>query len=311
MSDTALVFPGQGSQFVGMGESLCRDFAAAREVFEEASQAVSLDLRKLCFQGPAETLALTEYTQPCVLTASLAAWKVLEAETGTVPILAAGHSLGEYTALVAAGVMSLSDAVRVVRERARLMEKAVPAGEGSMAAVMKLSRPQIEDACREVSQNGVVEAANDNAPDQVVISGHAAAVDRAAERIKSMGGRVRKLKVSGPFHTGLMEPAAREMESLLADIDFSEPSFPVLANWNAKPYPAGNGVADNLRRQITSPVLWRQTVEQMDRQGADLYVEAGPGRVLAGLICRCLPEATVLGFMEADQLDGIKQRITT
>ncbi len=311
MNDLALVFPGQGSQFVGMGQSLYRDFARARETFDEASEAVNLDLCKLCFEGPQDTLSLTEYTQPCVLTASLAAWRVIEAETGVVPRLAAGHSLGEYTALVAAGVMPLGQAARAVQERARLMEKAVPAGTGAMAAVMALSREQIDEVCKESCGAGIVVPANDNAPDQVVISGHAGAVDRATEELKSRGGRVRKLKVSGPFHTELMEPAAREMESLLAKMEFAKPAFPVLANLDARPYPGGNGVVRNLSRQIVSPVLWRQTVERMDRQGARVYLEAGPGKVLAGLISRCVPGAEVLGFVESERLNEIKQGMET
>jgi [acyl-carrier-protein] S-malonyltransferase len=309
MSDLALVFPGQGSQFVGMGQALYREFSSARETFEEASEAVSLDLAKLCFEGPKDTLGLTEYTQPCVLTASMAAYNVLKAETGLSPLVAAGHSLGEYTALTAAGAISLADAVQAVRERARLMEQAVPAGEGAMAAVMKVTRDEIEKACRESCEDGIVVPANDNAPEQVVISGHAACVDRAVETLKSRGGRTRKLKVSGPFHTGLMGPAAQQMEEVLERIDFKSLSFPVLANCNARPYPEDNGARKNLCSQIVSPVLWRQTVEEMDRQGARAYLEVGPGKVLAGLVSRCLPDAKVMGFMEPGDLAEIKSRI--
>ena len=310
MIRVALVFPGQGSQAVGMGQALHREFPAARRVFAEASEAAGFDLASLCFEGPAEKLDLTEFTQPAVLTVSLAAFAALREEIGLDPAMAAGHSLGEYSALAASGAISLADAVRAVRARAQWMQQAVPAGEGAMAAVMKVPRPEIEQICREAAGDGQVSPANDNAPGQVVISGHARAVDRALELVKEKGGRSRKLKVSGPFHTSLMAPAAEKMDGLLRDLDFGDLAFPVFANVDAKPYPGADGVRERLVRQIVSPVRWQQTVENM-AAGADLFIEAGPGSILAGLIGRCLPGARVLPCSEPGHLAAIREGLAS
>jgi len=310
MNGLALVFPGQGSQTLGMGRRLYQEFPAAREVFEEASEAAGLDLKKLCFEGPADKLELTEFTQPCLLAASLAAHRVLDKETGLRPMVAAGHSLGEWSALAAAGALKLADAAAAVHERGKWMDRAVPAGLGAMAAVMKLPREQIEQACRSAARGEVAAPANDNAPDQVVISGHAGAVARALEMIKQMGGRTRMLKVSGPFHTLLMKPAADRMDELLAGIHCSGFSFPVIANVDARAYPGPDRIRRGLVAQMTSPVRWRESVEEMAGRGAELFIEVGPGRVLAGLIQRILPGARVFSMSEPEDLNEIKAAIS-
>jgi len=218
-----------------MGKALCQEFARARETYEEASQAVGLDLAKLCFEDPDQLLGLTEYTQPAMLATDIAAWRSLEHELGMQPEICAGHSLGEYAALVAAGAMPFAEAVRAVRLRGKWMQEAMPEGIGGMAAVLNTPVEVIEDACEKAADGQVIVPANFNSPDQVVISGHVEALDRAVELIKQQGGRVRKLKVSGPFHCELMRPAAEKMSTLLKEIKFSDFEFPVIANLDAKP----------------------------------------------------------------------------
>jgi [acyl-carrier-protein] S-malonyltransferase len=306
MGGWALLFPGQGSQARGMGKELSREFNVARETFAEASDATGLDLAGICFDDPHGQLELTEFTQPCVLAASVAAWRVLHQETGMVPAVAAGHSLGEYSALVAAGALTLHDGARAVQMRGKWMQEAVPAGQGGMAAILGAERCLIEAACREAAGGQVVVAANDNAPGQIVISGHNAAVDRAIAIIKEKGGKAKKLKVSGPFHTALMQSAAEKMAELLAGVEFSGPAFPVIANVDAAPYP-GSGPADLLVWQMTSVVQWRRTIEAMEERGVKQYVEAGPGTVLAGLIKRTQPSAVVLPMAEPAHLENIRK----
>lgn len=306
MTRIALVFPGQGAQAAGMGAAFHREFAAAREVFAEASEAIALDLARLCFEDPDRRLELTAFTQPAVLTASLAAWRVLAAETGLAPAAAAGHSLGEYSALVAAGSLSLADAARAVRARGEAMERACPSGEGAMAAVLGLDADAVAAACVEAGQGEAVVAANDNAPGQVVISGHAGAVDRALALVKARGGKGRRLKVSGPFHSPLMQPASEALAPLLRGLPFRPPAFPVIANFNALQYENG-GIADGLIAQLTAPVRWRESVDALARMGIEVFIECGPGTVLAGLIKRALPEARVLPCSEPAHLAAIKE----
>lgn len=311
MSGLALVFPGQGSQAVGMGAALHRDFDPARLAFEEASEAVGFDLASLCFEGPGEKLNQTRYTQPCLLAASVAAYRAMAAEIELTPVVAAGHSLGEYSALVAAGALSLSDAAKAVHLRGTWMDQAVPEGLGGMAAVLGAEREAIEQACREASTGDeAVAPANDNAPGQIVISGHAAAIERAIEIIKSRGGKARKLKVSGPFHTELMAPAAEKMAGLLESVSFLEPDFPVIANVDAKPYPGPDRAPERLVSQITTAVRWRESVIEMDRMGADVYIETGPGTVLTGLIKRTLSDARVLPMNQPGDMAGIKAELS-
>jgi [acyl-carrier-protein] S-malonyltransferase len=309
MSSIALVFPGQGAQAKGMGAELYREFAPARETFQEASAAISLDLSRLCFEDPDHRLDLTAFTQPAILTASLAAWRVLAAETGLTPLAAAGHSLGEYTALVAAGALPLADAVRAVHARGRAMQEAVPVGAGAMAAVLGLAPEAVAAVCAEAGQGEVVAAANDNAPGQIVISGHAAAVERALALVKARGGKGRKLKVSGPFHSPLMRPAAEAMAPILRGLPFRALAFPVIANFNAQAYESADRVAEGLLAQITAPVRWRESVEALDRMGTAAYIECGPGTVLAGLIQRVREDARVLPLSAPGHLAAIKEAL--
>jgi len=305
----ALVFPGQGSQAVGMGQALARDFPVARETFDEAAAALGFDLPALCWNGPAERLELTAYTQPAVLTASLAAFRVLEQATGLEPLLAAGHSLGEYSALAAAGALSLREAALLVHRRGQWMQEASPAGEGAMAAVLGLALEAVAEVCREAAAGQVVVPANDNAPGQIVISGHAEAVDRAAARAREYGGKTRQLKVSGPFHTALMAPAAAKMKTLLGGMPFAPLRFSVIANVDAEPYGGPETMAERLTLQLVSPVRWRESVLAMARLGAELFLEVGPGTALAGLVARILPGARVLPMNDGKHIAAIERAL--
>ncbi|MEM7080786.1 MAG: ACP S-malonyltransferase [Pseudomonadota bacterium] len=281
----AAVFPGQGAQSVGMLAELANEYPAVKERFAEASEVLGFDVWQMVQDGPAEVLAQTENTQPLLLTASRAVWDVLQAETDLIPAYAAGHSLGEYSALVCTGAMAFGDGLRLVRLRGRLMEAAVPRGQGGMAAIMGLADEQISDCCAAVE--GVVVAANFNAPGQVAIAGEIAAVEAAAEACKAAGAkRAVMLDVSGPFHSPLMEAAKEEFSSALADTDLTMPSIPVVQNVTARPAADLEVLRDNLIAQISAPVLWAQCVGAMVDSGVDQFVECGPGNVLAGLIRR-------------------------
>ena len=310
MAPIALIFPGQGSHSVGMGREIFDSFEAARKTFEEASDAVGFDLAELCFEGPKEKLDLTLFTQPCLLAASVAAYNVLQNEIGITPVAAAGHSLGEYSALVAAGSIILSDAVVAVHKRGKWMEEAVPEGKGAMAAVLGGDPEAIEDACEEASDDDeVVVPANDNAPGQIVMSGHTKAVDRAVSILKEKKVRSKKLSVSGPFHSPLMAPAAIRMAEHLDGLTIKDPAFPVIANVTAQAYENAGQVPELLVSQLTRPVRWRETVTEIDRRGATLYIEVGPGKVLSGLVKRTLGEATVLPMMVPEDLDAIREAV--
>jgi len=284
----ALLFPGQGSQKVGMGGVLARDYAVARAVFEDANEALGFDLQKLCLEGPEEELRLTVNTQPAILTVSTAALRVFESECKVTPELAAGHSLGEYGALVAAGAIAFADAVRAVRERGRLMQEACPAGQGAMAALIGLDLAAVRSLCEEVSTGGeIAVAANINAADQVVISGHAAPVRKALAIAKERGGRTStELNVSAPFHSPLMAPARDGMAPLLSQIKFADLRFGVIANVTAQINRSGETARSLLLDQITGPVRWEESMRLMAGQGIDVAIEVGPGRVLAGLMRR-------------------------
>lgn len=302
-----LLFPGQASQFPGMGKDLYDAYPAARAAFEEASGALGQDLAALCFRGTDEELRLTENTQPCIFTVSVAAFRVLERETRLRPLCAAGHSLGEYSALAAAGALSLADGVRILRNRGRYMQKAVPVGEGAMAAVMGLPLPAVETVCREASAKGVVAPANLNGGDQVVISGRAEAVTAACEAAKAAGAkRAMLLPVSAPFHCSLMQPAADRLSPELEAVSWSAPRFPVFANVNACPYPSERDAAGILVRQIVSPVRWEDCVRRMGEMGARAFVEVGPGKVLSGLLRRIDREAQAVPFCGPQELDAVR-----
>ncbi len=308
MTAFAFVFPGQGSQAPGMGKEFYQEFALARQVFEEAGDAIGLDLKKLCFEGSDEELQLTANTQPAVLTCSAAAWKVLHAETGLHPAVAAGHSLGEYTALLAAGALDLAAAVAAVRRRGQFMQDAVPAGEGAMAAIIGLDAEAVTKVCAEAAQGEALRPANFNAPDQIAISGAAAAVGRASALARERGAkRVIPLKVSAPFHCELMAAAAERMAEVLQGIAWQKLSCPVISNLEAKPYPGPEAAAELLRRQITSPVRWVESVQAMAEMPAEVFIEIGPGKVLTGLIRRILPEVKTLNLSAPKDLKAIQE----
>jgi len=301
-----LLFPGQASQFPGMGKELHDAYAVAREVFLEASDALSQDVAALCFRGTEEQLRMTENTQPAIFTVSVAAFRVLAAETGIHPACAAGHSLGEYSALVAAGVLPLPDAVRVLRSRGKYMQEAVPVGEGAMAAILGLPPEAVEAACRAASAHGVVSPANFNGGDQIVISGAARAVAAACEAAKAAGARrALPLPVSAPFHCELMRPAAERLSPELRAVPQGAFRFPVVANVTAAPY-GGGAVAEVLVRQITAPVRWEESVRTMRGMGAASFLEVGPGKVLSGLVRRIEREAAVAAFCSPADLDAAR-----
>jgi [acyl-carrier-protein] S-malonyltransferase len=283
----AFVFPGQGSQYPGMGKDLAENFAIARQVFEEAGDALGIDMASLCFNGPEEELRLTTNTQPAILTVSIAALRVLQQETGMTPAYVAGHSLGEYSALVAAGSLLFADALRTVRRRGAFMQEAVPVGTGAMAAILGMSAEELEAVCREAAQGEIVAAANFNGPGQIVIAGHAAAVERASVLARERGAkRALPLPVSAPFHCALMEPAGVRLAEVLAAIDICSLAMPVVTNVEAQPNSDSQRVKELLVRQVSAPVRWEETVESMAGLGVERFIEIGPGKVLAGLIKR-------------------------
>ena len=280
----AFLFPGQGSQQVGMGRDLADNFPAASQVFEEADTALGFALSELCFNGPAEQLQLTENTQPAILTVSIAALRALEADGFPRPEFVAGHSLGEYSALVAAGSLSLTDAVKTVRARGRFMQEAVPVGAGAMAAILGVGLDVVVSACEEAAQGQVCSAANINSQNQVVIAGDAGAVDRAIELLQERGAkRAMRLKVSAPFHCALMQPAQERLAVELKGITFRNLTTPIVTNVDAKAISSGDEARDALVRQVSQPVRWLDSVEFLMSQGVQSLIEIGPGRVLSGL----------------------------
>jgi [acyl-carrier-protein] S-malonyltransferase len=300
MRSIAFVFPGQGSQAVGMG----RDLGEASPRWTEANAALGFDLRRLCFEGPEADLVLTTNTQPAILATSMVALDALTA-AGVACEYVAGHSLGEYSALVAAGALGFADALRTVRARGRFMQEAVPAGEGSMAAVLGLDRHLVSRACEEARTAGLVQVANLNAPGQTVIAGATAAVRRAAELAKAKGAkRAVLLPVSAPFHCALLDPAARRLGDILRDVAIRDLRMPLVTNVDADLLSEGARVADALVRQVTSPVRWEEVVVRLTKEGADTFIEVGPGKVLSGLIRRIAPEARVLNVEDRASLDA-------
>jgi [acyl-carrier-protein] S-malonyltransferase len=280
----AFLFPGQGSQAAGMGKELAALYPVARHTFEEADDALGFSLSQLCFEGPAEKLRMTEITQPAILTVSTAITRVLQ-EKGIVPQWVAGHSLGEYSAHVAAGTLDFAEAVRTVRNRGKYMQEAVPAGEGAMAAVLGMPIGLLQQVCAEAAQGEVVSPANINSPDQIVISGATKAVERAAEIAKERGAkRAIMLDVSAPFHCAMMQPAQDRLAADLKSLHFDDPEVPVVANIDAQPKNTADEARDALIRQVTGAVQWEGCIRKLIQLGANTFVEAGPGKVLTGLM---------------------------
>jgi len=300
----AFLFPGQGSQSVGMGKELAEKYSIARETFAEADSALGYQLSKLCFDGPEDKLKLTEITQPAILTASVAAQRVLS-EKGVRPAYVAGHSLGEYSAHVAVGTLAFADAVRAVAKRGKYMQEAVPVGVGAMAAVLALGLEPLEAACRQAEQEvgGTVAPANINSPDQIVISGSKAAVERAAELAKEKGAkRAVMLAVSAPFHCSLMQPAQDRLAQDLRNLHFAAPAVPVATNVDAKLVRDGAEARDALIRQVTGAVQWVRSIQLLIASGVERFVEVGPGKVLTGLLRQIDRSKTGLNVENEDSL---------
>jgi [acyl-carrier-protein] S-malonyltransferase len=306
----ACVFPGQGSQAVGMGKALADQFEICAKTFTEADAALGERLSDLIFNGPVDQLILTENTQPAILTMSVAVWRLLESK-GLQPSFVAGHSLGEYSAHVAAGTLAFQDAVRLVRNRGRYMQEAVPVGHGAMAAILALDEHVVNQACAEAAQGEVVSAANLNGGGQIVIAGTAAAVARASERAKALGARrAVPLQVSAPFHCALMKPAEARLAPELRAVPTHDPRIPVIANVDAQPKRTASESIDALIRQVASPVRWENVVQRLASEGVTRYVEVGPGKALSGMIKRIADGATILNVEGPGDLPAIEALFT-
>jgi len=299
----AYIFPGQGSQYAGMGKDLAANFEAAKRIFEEADDALGMGLAQLCFDGPAEDLQLTENTQPAILTTSAAALAALKAEGMREADFVAGHSLGEYSALISAGALSATDAVRTVRARGRYMQEAVPYGVGAMAAILGLDLEKVEQVCRDASEGQVCSAANINSPGQIVIAGNAEAVDRAMVLMKERGAkRAIKLNVSAPFHCELMMPAQVRLAGDLEGLPFRDLVTPLVTNVDAATIQSGTQAREALVRQVSSPVRWLASMELLIREGVDTFVEVGPGKVLCGLLRQIDRNVRCLNIEDSESL---------
>lgn len=287
-----------------MGKELAEKFPVARRVFEEADDALGFAISRLCFEGPAEALQLTENTQPAILTTSVAAFRAARESGLPEPAFVSGHSLGEYSALVASGVLELSDAVRTVRARGQYMQEAVPVGTGAMAAVIGGELSAIESACREAAGDQVCSVANSNSPNQVVIAGNTEAVDRAIELLKGVAKRVIKLNVSAPFHCALMRPAQEKLAPHLQRLTFNEPRIPVVTNADAKITTAPDELRDALLRQVSAPVRWLESMQLLVNEGVQTFVEVGPGKVLSGLMRQTNRDVRCLNVEDAASLEA-------
>ena len=300
----AFMFPGQGSQHVGMGRGLYDAFAEVKSLYEEASATLGYDMAKLSFEGPENELNLTMRTQPALLTASVAALRALELK-GIRPDAVAGHSLGEYSAIVAAGALSFPDALRITEYRGKLMQEAVPEGKGLMAAVLGMDRGPVDDACASVT-SGYVAPANYNCPGQIVIAGETGAVEEAMEKLKEAGAkRVVPLAVSVPSHSKMMDEAAKALSDhlFLGDIEMKDPAIPVICNSEASLLRTADGIKAALVRQLNSPVLWEYSIAAMVNEGIETFIEVGPGKVLSGLVKRCSKDARILNVQDPESLE--------
>ena len=309
MGKVAFLFPGQASQYPGMGKELSENYPVARAVFEEADKALGFSISKICFEGTEDELKLTANTQPAILTCSVAVYRVL-AEKGLSPDFVAGHSLGEYSALVAAGALKFVDAVQLVRKRGTYMQEAVPPGEGAMAAIMGLSPAVVLDVCKRAAEGGVSSPANLNSPEQTVISGHAGAVKRAVE-IASQSGAKRAviLPVSAPFHSALMKPAQERLEQDLRSVSFSALQVPLVTNVDADTITGGEEAREALIRQVTMPVRWEESIRLLIDEGVNTFVEVGPGRVLTGLLRQIERSVAALNVEDEKSLTATMEKI--
>ncbi len=304
MGKIAFVFPGQGAQYPGMARQITQGFSESAEVFEVASDALGIDMGKMVFEGSEDTLKITENTQPAILTASIACLKPLSA-SGIIPDMTAGLSLGEYTALVAAGAFDFKDAVKIVRKRGKFMQEAVPVGTGTMAAIIGLENEVVMECCKSASEKGVVEPANFNCPGQIVISGQTAAVEKAVELCNSKGARrAMLLQVSAPFHCSLMKPAGEKLEAELSGIKLNKFNYPVVSNVTALKIDSADDVKGLLVRQVSSPVRWEDSVRYMLAAGIDTFVEIGPGKVLGGFVRKISKEARILNVEDMESLNN-------
>ena len=309
MGKVAFVFPGQASQYSGMGKDLAGKYPAAKAVFDEADRALGFSISKLCFEGTEEDLKLTANTQPAILTCSVAVYRVLE-EKGLTPDFVAGHSLGEYSALVAAGALKFAEAVQLVRKRGTYMQDAVPAGVGAMAAIMGLSPAVVADVCKRASGSEICAAANLNSPDQTVISGHAGAVKRAVELASQAGAkRAVILAVSAPFHSALMMPMQQRLEKNLRDTEFSNLQLPLVTNVDADTTTSGSEAREALIRQVSTPVRWEESVRLLIDEGVNTFVEVGPGRVLTGLLRQIERSVAALNVEDEKSLAATVEKI--
>jgi len=303
MGKKAFIFPGQGSQYAGMGKSLADNFKAAAEAFAEADDALGFKLSELCFSGPEEELKLTMNTQPAILAVSVAAHRVVAAETGLTPDYLAGHSLGEFSALVASGAMKFTDALKTVRLRGKFMQEAVPVGVGAMAAILSVEADVLAEICREAAQGETVSPANFNSPGQIVIAGHATAVNRAIDIAKGRGFRkAMLLPVSAPFHSALMTPAGERLHEVLESIEISDMFVPVVTNVEASANLDKSRVRNLLVSQVSAPVRWDESVRYMIGEGVTSFVEIGPGKVLSGLVKRIDKEVQTTNVEDAQGL---------
>jgi len=309
MTKIAFLFPGQGSQSVGMGKDLAERFPVARQTFDEADDALGYKLSQICFEGPEDQLRMTEITQPAILAASVAAWRVVS-EKGLKPVFVAGHSLGEYSAHVAAGTLSFADAVRTVRNRGKYMQEAVPVGVGTMAAILGMDVDKVAAVCADSAQGEVCQAANINSPEQIVISGHTAAVERATKLADERGAkRAKVLPVSAPFHCSLMKPAQDRLATDLQALTFNDPGIPVLCNVDAALVTATQPSRDALIRQVTGSVKWDQSIRALIAQGVNTFVEVGPGKVLCGLMRQIDRSKTAVNVEDEASLEKALSRL--